>query len=301
MKSIEDTKTSVASGLRLGAVSLMVSNLERVSEYWQRVVGLHVVDESTDRVGLGVEGDVLVELVSAAGAPIPEKNATGLFHVAVLLPTRTDLAIALRRLSQNKIQDLGASDHLVSEALYVSDPEGNGIEIYWDRPQSEWNWEGSSIEMATLRLDFDGLLNELDPLSTEEVMTRTAGGVPAGTKVGHVHLKVSNVSKSLEWYTNILGMDTTAVRGNEAGFMSVDGYHHHLGLNSWNSTNGNPSLPGTRGLSHFNITLPTIDQIHEIATAAESSSVEFSWINDSTLELIDPSGIRFRLACRVEG
>jgi catechol 2,3-dioxygenase len=188
-------------------------------------------------------------LVSAPGAPPRPRPSTGLFHLAVLVPTRADLAVALRRVAAAGGRLSGASDHLVSEALYLDDPEGNGIEIYRDRPRNEWRRSGGELEMATLPLDLDGVLAAAPRESDGE-------HVPEGTRIGHVHLEVSALAPVEDFYAGVLGLDVT-VRGYPGAlFVSAGGYHHHVGLNTWQGAGAPPPPPGALGLDRFELLLP---------------------------------------------
>ena len=214
----------------VGTVRLTVADLERSRDFYQRALGLRATQG--DRAGLTLgtdDGTPLIELTGDPAAPPRPRRATGLFHLAVLLPSRRDLAIALRRLADARVRLDGASDHLVSEALYLHDPDGNGIEIYRDRPRDEWPHLNGSLEMATLPLDLDDLMTELPPASAADAT------VPAGTRIGHVHLQVSDLDAAEAFYAGVLGFDVTVKGYAGALFVSAGGYHHHLGLNTWQS------------------------------------------------------------------
>jgi catechol 2,3-dioxygenase len=190
--------------------------------------------------------------VSAPDA-LPRPPATaGLFHLAVLVPTRADLACALRRVWEAGWHLSGAADHLVSEALYLSDPEGNGIELYRDRPRDEWRYAGDELEMATLPLDLEDLLAEPTDGSDASVM-------PDGTVLGHVHLQVSDLPSARAFWVDALGLDVTVQSYPGALFTSAGGYHHHVGLNTWAGV-GVPRPPGgARGLEWFEVVVPDSD------------------------------------------
>src|SRR4051812_31941684 len=183
-----------------------------------------------------------------AGAPPRPPGTTGLFHLAILVPTRVELARAARRVMRFGWSLTGASDHLVSEALYLNDPEGNGIEIYRDRPREEWRYdERGEMQMATIPLDLDGVMGELAPDANGDA------GMPAGTRTGHVHLQVSELPAAEEFYEHGLGFDVTVRSYPGALFVSAGGYHHHIGMNTWTSQGGSPPPPGSRGLDWFQV------------------------------------------------
>jgi catechol 2,3-dioxygenase len=229
----------------IGRVRLRVADLDRLRSYYERTIGLGALSETV----LGVDGTPLIELVGDPDAPPAPPGSTGLFHLALLVPDRPSLARAVRRVVESGQRFTGASDHFVSEALYLRDPEGNGIEIYCDRPRSEWEYEPSGeLRMGTVALDLDGVMAELpggdDP------------GMPDGTVMGHVHLHVADLDDAERFYVGDLGLDVTVRSYPGALFLSREGYHHHIGLNTWQGAGAPPPPPGSRGLEDFEITLP---------------------------------------------
>ena len=220
---------------RLGAIRLRAGDVDRLRAFYETTIGLEALGADDGITTLGVDGSPLVELVSEPGAPPRPPRSTGLFHLALLVPARADLARTLRRVVDSGWPLSGASDHLVSEALYLSDPEGNGIELYRDRPREEWPLADGSIEMATLPLDLQSLLGEPGGESADASM-------PAGTILGHVHLQVADLGDAEAFWVDALGLDVT-VRGYPGAlFTSAGGYHHHVGLNTWAGV-GAPSPP----------------------------------------------------------
>jgi catechol 2,3-dioxygenase len=243
--------TAIHADTTIGAVRLRVRDLARSCGFYEEQLGLRSFERADGTIGLGpAEDQQLVELLGDSSAAPLDRRATGLFHVAVLVPTRRDLAFALARLAQARWPLDGASDHLVSEALYLSDPDGNGIEIYSDRPRGQWPRSGEQLEMATLPLDLDDVLGELD--GARELQSLA----PAGTRIGHVHLQVSDLAESEAFYGGLLGFDVT-VRGYPGAlFVSAGGYHHHIGMNTWHSAGSGPPAPGSVGLRSFEVLLP---------------------------------------------
>lgn len=231
---------------RIGMVHLVVRHLDAALAFY-RGLGFAVLEHQADRAVLGVGGLPLLGLAGDPAAPLPGR-ATGLYHMAILLPSRRALAAALRHLAQNRVPLQGASDHLVSEALYLADPEGNGIEIYSDRPRAEWTREAGGIAMATRALDMDGLLAE-PPLAGPWRM-------PAGTVVGHVHLRVNDIAAAESFYADTLGFEIMARYGHAASFVAAGGYHHHVGFNTWASGGAPPPPRGAAGLAAYEIVLP---------------------------------------------
>jgi catechol 2,3-dioxygenase len=233
----------------VGAVHLTVSDLERSVAYHQAVVGLDVLERDGGRASLGAGGRELLVLVEEPGAR-PAVGYTGLYHFALLVPRRADLARWLAHAARDRVSLVGLSDHFVSEAIYLSDPDGHGIEIYWDRPRHVW--EGRvATRMTTLPLDVDRLLGELD-----DPASASFDGLPSGTVMGHVHLKVSEIPATIGFYRDVLGLDLMAALGRQAAFLSAGGYHHHIGANTWESA-GAPAPPaGTAALRHATLVLP---------------------------------------------
>ena len=252
----ETDRVAIDPATRIGTVRLTVSDLAASRNFYERALGLRSFEGDNGTIAFGADPDQrLIELRGDSQAPPLDRRATGLFHLAVLLPTRRDLALALARLAEVRWPLDGASDHLVSEALYLSDPDGNGIEIYRDRPREEWRRKGDQLEMATL------------PLDLRDVMTELAGGdgaqphVPPETTIGHVHLQVAELADTEAFYSGVLGFDVT-VRGYPGAlFVSAGGYHHHLGLNTWHSAGSPPPPPGSIGLDSYEVIVPDADAL----------------------------------------
>jgi len=239
----------IAPETTLGPVHLTVADLHRSLGYYRESIGLDVLESGSGRALLGAAGRVLLVLVEEPGAR-PSFGHTGLFHFALLLPERADLARWLAHAARDRVPLTGLSDHFVSEALYLRDPDAHGIEIYCDRPREIW--EGKVFErMTTLPLDVDGLLGELADPETEPF-----AGLPAGTVMGHVHLKVASIDETVAFYRDVLGFELMARLGQQAAFLAAGGYHHHLGGNTWESAGASPPPPGTAALRHATIVLP---------------------------------------------
>jgi catechol 2,3-dioxygenase len=249
---------AIAAATRMGAVHLTVADLARSLDYYERVVGLHVQQRNGNVAHLGTGGEDLLVLHEEPGAEPAPRN-TGLFHFALLLPTRHDLARWLAHAANNQIRLEGMSDHLVSEALYLRDPDWHGIEIYRDRPRAEWERDGEFVKMATLPLDVEGVLSALDGGEAE------FEHMPLDTTMGHVHLQVADIPAAESFYTEVLGFDLQARYGDQASFLSAGGYHHHLGANVWNSRGASPPPPGAAALRHFTVLLPDDDELARVA------------------------------------
>lgn len=240
--------TEISAALTLGEVELTVADLERSVDYYRTAIGLDVVWQRSGRVGLGAAADALLVLVEAPGAR-PAPGHTGLYHFALLVPERADLARWLAHAAVDRVRLTGMSDHFVSEALYLRDPDGHGIEIYWDRPRHVW--EGRVAErMTTLALDVDSLLGQIGGAPREYA------GLPSGTVMGHVHLCVSDIGEAVAFYRDVLGFGLMAQLGSQAAFLAAGGYHHHIGANTWESAGAAPPPPGSAALRHATLRLP---------------------------------------------
>jgi catechol 2,3-dioxygenase len=276
----------------VGAVRLTVSDLERSRSFYERALGLRATETDDGTVALGVDGEPpLIELAGDAGAPARPRPSTGLFHLAVLLPSRRDLAVALRRLVEARVALDGASDHLVSEALYLHDPDGNGIEVYRDRPREEWPHVDGSLEMATLPLDLDDVLTELPPASAKDAVS------PAGTRIGHVHLQVSDLDDAEAFYSGVLGFDVTVKGYAGALFVSAGGYHHHIGLNTWQTRGAGAPAPGAIGLRSFDVVLPDSAELERVLARVNEAGLKSQRSNGAAV-VRDPSGNAVRLTAR---
>jgi catechol 2,3-dioxygenase len=230
-----------------GAVHLGVAELARSVRYYEDTIGLAVRDRDGGNATLGTDRDLLV-LHERAGAR-PADGYSGLYHFALLVPERADLARWLAHAARDRVELMGLSDHFVSEAIYLRDPDHHGIEIYWDRPRAMW--EGRVAErMTTLRLDTDDLFSTLADPAREPF-----DGLPSGTTMGHVHLRVADIARTVAFYQEVVGFGMMAELGAQAAFLSAGGYHHHIGANVWESR-GRPQAPAgsatlERALLHF--------------------------------------------------
>ena len=251
------------AGLRLGTVRLQVADLDRSLEWYRRVLGVRLLERGAGRAGLGAEdGRVLVELHERPAArPVPRRGRLGLYHFAVLLPGRSSLARFVRHVGETG-ERVGMSDHLVSEAIYLNDPDGLGIEVYADRPRESWRRDGRQLAMATEPLALDDLL-------------QTAGaerwsGMPAGTVMGHVHLHVGDLARAEAFYHAGLGLDKVVWGYPGALFLSAGGYHHHLGVNTW-AAGAEPAGEDDARLLEWEIVLPERRDVEAALVSLEAS------------------------------
>lgn len=228
--------------IHVGRVGLRARDGEALAAYYKNLLGLTETRRNGATIGLGAGGRELLEIEHAPALKPEDPRSAGLYHTAFLFPAREDLARWVRHAVENRIAITGASDHHVSEAIYLDDPEGNGIEIYADRPKEAWARENGRIAMTTERLDVDGLLSTLGE--------RDAGwrGAPDGTVVGHVHLRAGDVEAAEEWW-NAAGLDTMVHYGSQAVFLASGGYHHHIGNNIWKSRGAGRRATDRTGLA----------------------------------------------------
>ncbi len=277
---------------RLAEVRLRVANLGRSIAYYESVLGMRLLTRGDRSATLGAHGDdrALLELNELKGArPVPKHGRTGLFHFAILLPDRPSLGRFVRHLG-----DIGAEasagDHLVSEALYLHDPDGLGIEVYADRPRDTWRRVDRELMMATDPVDFAGLI----AAAGDTPWT----GMPAGTVMGHVHLHVGSIEKAAAFFSEALGFDRMVWNYPGALFFGAGGYHHHLGTNIWAGANAEPMRADEAGLIEWTIELPDARDID--SAAASLIAGEFATAREGTdLITADPFGTAIRL--RVSG
>jgi catechol 2,3-dioxygenase len=233
--------------MHIGKAALTVNDLGKVADYYQKIVGLHLMARDGESVQLGAGGKTLLELRADKAARRASAREAGLFHTAFLLPSRRDLGAWLRFAVAGQIRLQGAADHLVSEAVYLTDPEGNGIEIYRDRPRDEWTVSHGMVEMATEPLDAEGIMAAAG--------ATTWDSVPDGTVVGHVHLQAGALAPAEAFYNGVLGFAVTC-RFPGAVFYGDGGYHHHLATNVWNSRGAGARQYPATGLASVEIVAP---------------------------------------------
>lgn len=261
---MEKTPAVLPADTGLGPVHLTVANLGTAVAFYQDVLGFRLGDQRQAGAHLSATGRPPVHLLLTGNPDARRRRTAGLYHFAILLPSRSDLARALRHLLEAGAPIEGASDHAVSEALYLHDPEGNGIEIYADRPREEWPRRGGELAMGTKALDVEGLLAE-DRGPWE--------GMPAGTRIGHIHLHVSDLARSERFYAGVLGFEVMVRSYPRALFLAAGGYHHHIGMNTWAGEGIPPVDPEGSGLRFFTVVIPderarraVLDRLRDAAT-----------------------------------
>jgi catechol 2,3-dioxygenase len=282
------TAASLPATTRMGAVELTVADLDRSLRYYGGQVGLELLRRDGRTASLGAGGAKLLGLVEEPGAS-PAGRYAGLFHFAVRVPERADLARWLAHAARDHVQLVGLSDHFVSEAIYLTDPDGHGIEIYHDRPRDVWEGRVAS-RLTTEPLDVADLLGELDDPASEPF-----DRLPAGTDMGHVHLQVADVEESVAFYRDVLGFELMAELFRSAAFLGAGGYHHHVGANVWHSR-GAPTAPsGTAALRHATIVLSS-EADRDLAAARVADAGGEPAVGDGGVLVRDPSGIALRLS-----
>jgi catechol 2,3-dioxygenase len=277
--------------LTMGTVMLKVGDMKVMTDYYQRALGLDVVAEQDGGIYLGRLQKPLVHLAPAPGLNPPGRGEAGLFHTALLFDNQADLAATIATAAQFEPRSFtGSADHLVSEAFYFNDPEGNGIELYWDRPRSNWSWNGTDVVMDSLALPPQRYLEQH---LTEESLERQHGSV-AG--VGHVHLQVGDVQSARDFYVGILGFEKTAGWHGQALFVSAGGYHHHMAMNVWNSRGAGPRKD-TLGLGEVLIEVPSGDDVGALADRLKVAGLP-AHHTGAELRFEDPWRNRIRVVVR---
>ncbi|WP_163271328.1 VOC family protein [Chelativorans alearense] len=258
---MKDLPFSATTPVSVAEIGLKARDADKLAAFYRDTVGLFEQSRRNGTIVLSAGERPLLTIEEDAAATPDDPREAGLFHTAFLLPARADLARWARRAIERQTPLEGASDHLVSEAIYLSDPEGNGIEIYADRPRESWQWDGSQVAMKTLPLDFKSLL--ATPGADDAWQ-----GAPEGAVIGHVHLRVGAPAEAERWWHEALGLDTMAHYGSQAVFLASGGYHHHIGANSWHSPGAKRRDPGRAGLAWVAM---------RVADAEEERTLEDPW------------------------
>jgi catechol 2,3-dioxygenase len=235
--------------VKINSIHLRTADLQRAKEFYVGLLGFETADGENGTLELysAIDQEPLITLEEAADAQPRPAGTTGLYHAALLMPDRTELARILKRLGEERYPLQGFADHGVSEAIYLADPDGNGLELYADHPRDLWPHKRGEIEMYTRSLDLENLLSEIKDDESEW------DGVHPDTTMGHIHLQVSDLKKSGEFYHDVLGLDVMQQNFPGALFLAADGYHHYVGLNAWNTLGGTPAPKGSIGLVRFSV------------------------------------------------
>lgn len=276
------TTTSIHPETYVGAVHLVISNLERSVRFYTETLGMRLLERTDDTATLTADGETpLLVLTARPDARPKPRRSTGLYHFAVLVPTRAALARSLRRLAETRYPLQGVADHLVSEALYLADPDGNGIEIYRDRPRAEWPVANGVVQMATDPLDIEGVLGALAEDEAEW------HGLDPQTHMGHVHLQVADLREAERFYAGVLGFEVMQKMAGSALFVSAGGYHHHIGLNTWAGVGAPPPPADAVGLRWFSVLLPNRQALDDVVARLRAAGVATEE-HDGMVELRDP-------------
>jgi len=266
----------------LASLTLRVRDLDRLKRFYGETLAFQIQSADTDRIELGPDGKaVSIELVHDRQAPVRPRPSIGLYHFALLLPDRPALAAIVRRLVEAQWPFEGASDHGVSEAFYLRDPEGNGIELYWDRPVRTWHYRDGEVEMGTQALDVPALLEE----------TQTSAPIHPATRLGHIHLHVDDLQAGERFYSGILGLNVTQRTYPGALFLAAGNYHHHVGLNIW--AHGRRSPHTATGLIRYSWVVPG-GTVHALAEHVRVEGVACEHV-DSAIAVMDPIGVRIEV------
>lgn len=276
---------------QIGAVTLRVGDLDRSLGFYRDLIGFNVVSSENQKVALAPPGvsRPLMTLIERPDARPRTRHYAGLYHTAILLPSRKDLGTMLLRLIQTRTPMHGASDHAVSEALYLPDPDGNGVEIYADRPREVWENRFGEVQMTTKRLDIDGLLAEADEEKAVD------WELPKATIIGHMHLQVSSMRQAEDFYNKLIGFDVTTRSYPGALFMSAGGYHHHLGLNTWSGEGIPPTPEDVAGLVDFSLRLPHSSDAQSLVQRLRSDGAQVTDSGDDRWTVQAPDGVQLIL------
>ncbi|MDB6110984.1 MAG: Glyoxalase family protein [Pedosphaera sp.] len=272
---------------RISQVHLRIADLERALGFYQELLGFRAIKKAAKHAVLGAteQGPGLIVLTEDKHVCPRPSHATGLYHFAIRYPARSDLAQALVRLAKGDYPIQGASDHIVSEAIYLSDPDHNGVELYVDRPRSQWTWREGQIAMSTEALDLDDLLATIEGQSETE-------GPPIATDIGHVHLHVADLTKAERFYGEFLGLAVTQRSYPGALFLSAGGYHHHVAVNTWAGRTAPP--PNSVGLVSYRLEVPVAEVLyclrHRAPLHGYEAELETAEEGADLLKIRDPNG-----------
>jgi len=273
--------------LRIGSVGLKARDLSRLTDFYHQAIGLQLIDRDSKSARLGAGGVTLLALESAPSATPDDPRTAGLYHTAFLQPTRQDLGRWLVHAARNRVQLSGASDHLVSEAIYLDDPEGNGIEVYADRDPALWQWSAGTVTMGTDQLDIDDLV------SLTNTRVSDYAKAPDGMRIGHMHLRVGDLAEANGFYRAGIGFDPTRERQG-AAFLSSGRYHHHLGLNVWQSAGAGRRDDAATGLAWFSLEIEKPDLFAAQEERLRKAGAQIAAVPGG-IEVGDPWGTRVRL------
>ncbi|WP_280771383.1 VOC family protein [Salipaludibacillus daqingensis] len=269
-------------------VSLKVINLQQTCDFYEKSLGLQLLQKTERSAVFTADGKTpIITLEKPDNVTENQPRTTGLYHFALLLPTRAELGLLLQHLIDEKYPLQGASDHLVSEAIYLADPEGNGIEIYIDRPPSKWEWNGDNVKMTVDPLDVEGLLSEAEG--------KVWSGIAPKTIMGHIHMHVANLDDAEVFYCSGLGFDKVSQLGDQALFLSSQDYHHHIGLNTWAGVGAPAPAKSSAGIHWFEIVYPSLVSREHAIENVNKLGFSTDKIEDEYYT-VDPAGNTIKLS-----
>lgn len=267
----------------IGRVRLQVADLPRSLAFYRDLLGWQQASDSPGLASLsaGADQPVRIELFERSGAHPKPTHSAGLYHIAIRVPDRAALGALLQRLIQANYPLQGGADHLVSEAIYLADPDGNGVELYRDRPRSDWPWHGDTVQMSSDPLDVQGILRQA---------AQPWQGLPEQTDIGHVHLQVSDLAQAERFFVKLIGLDVTQRNYPGALFMAAGGYHHHVGSNIWSSRGAPPAPAEAAGLAFFELVIPDADSRQQALARLEQANVALT-THEGQMLASSPDGI----------
>ena len=280
----------IPDNTNIQSIDLRVRDLESSLHFYSHLLGFKILEKKENYASLSATGNApyIIKLVEDKTAKFTHRDNTGLYHVAIKLPSRKELARVFLRLFDNDVKFHGFSDHLVSEAIYLADPDENGVELYIDKPREQWVWRKGEVQMSSLPLDLSVITNELDDKGVWN-------GIHPDTVIGHIHLKVSDLLKAEKFYSNLLGFNVTTASYPGALFMSAGGYHHHIGANIWHSKKGAPPPENAIGLIGYTIHIPDKKYLEEIVKSAKESNLFVELNGDSNYVIKDFDSNKIKL------
>lgn len=285
----------IPNNTNIQSVNFRVRDLKESLNFYVNLLGLKEkkISDSDSELYSDLSKPYLIKLSGDKNAKYPIRNNTGIFHIAVRLPNRKELAKVFLRLFEHKYKFQGFSDHLVSEAIYLTDPEDNGIELYTDKNKDEWNWINGEIEMDTLPLDLSKITKELGK-------DKEWSGIHPDTDIGHIHLKVSDLAFADMFYGKLLGFNVTSRSYPGALFLAANGYHHHIGANIWQSHRGSSPKDNSTGLISFTINIPDKEYLAKLSQTLGNEGLLLNTLNDNSLLVKDFDNIKILLTLQNE-
>ncbi|MBD9386237.1 VOC family protein [Agrobacterium sp. AGB01] len=280
---------ALTTPMHIREAAIRVKNLDNMLAYYRQVMGFTEIARNGNTVIVGAGGTALLHLIHMPEAEFESQSAAGLFHIAYLMPTRKDLARWLVHVARMQAPVTGFADHNVSEAVYLNDPEGNGIEVYSDRQKDSWQWDGDVVTMGTKELDIDDIVALTDTTKDDYTIA------PDNLRIGHMHLRVGDIAKGRAFYENAVGLASTRGNREDAAFLSSGRYHHHVAINTWNSRGAELRDDKQTGLAWFSLTITDAADIKQQQARLEAAGYKISQLENGDVEAVDPWGTGLRL------